>query len=452
MRNLFVNLCCAFLLAAPVLIASNGVLAAKRVALVIGNSQYQHTSPLKNPVNDANLIASSLEEAGFEVTKILDADYKTLKRAMLKFGSDLRNKPDAGLFYYAGHGIQVRGENYLIPVNARISDENEIELEAININSFLRVMDSSSSGINIVVLDACRNNPFGRSFRSASASRGLAPVDAPKGTYIAYATAPGDVAADGQGEDNSPYSAALSQAIKVRGITIEQVFKRARKSVLDATDNKQVPWETSSITGNFFFHEKNVEVAKTTQKETAPKKAPPIVDEAQIVYNQVKDSDNIDVLEFFASQFPDSIYSKLARVKIKSLKQASLTPQKPEKKTPAKTKVANTPAESENWSPPVLDYLRKYDDFLNKNGANNLLTSKILVPSCRNCVPYIVQCIEKFSKPSDLRGKNVRVSNSTLDWAKNIGARPVLLPGGEIFTALQTGIIECAVAGGIAVN
>ncbi len=156
----------------------------------------------------------SLEEAGFKVTKILDADYRTLKRAMLDFGSQLRNKPEAGLFYYAGHGVQVRGENYLIPVDARIGDENDIELEAININSFLRVMDSSSSAINIVVLDACRNNPFARSFRSVS--RGLAPVNAPKGTYIAYETAPVDVAADGKGEKNSPYSAALSKAIKVQ--------------------------------------------------------------------------------------------------------------------------------------------------------------------------------------------------------------------------------------------
>ena len=312
--------------------------AGKRVALVIGNSEYQNTSPLKNPVNDANLMTSSLRGSGFEVTKILNADFKTMKRAMLDFGRDLRNSPEAGLFYYAGHGVQVRGENYLIPVNAQISDEDEVDLEAININSFLRVMNSSSSAINIVVLDACRNNPFARSFRSVS--RGLAPVDAPKGTYIAYATAPGDVAADGKG-DNSPYSVALAKAIKQGGITIEQVFKQARKSVLETTDAKQVPWETSSITGNFFFREREEVVEKPPVIEK-PIITKPIINnnsqarnEAENVYKQIKDSKNVEVLEIFAKQFPDSIYTKFIQVRIKTLKQANLQNDKPPKENDA---------------------------------------------------------------------------------------------------------------------
>ena len=327
----------SFILALVISILGDGnALAAKRVALVIGNSQYENTSPLKNPVNDANLMAASLEEAGFEVTKILDADFKTLKRAMLDFGRNLRNSPEAGLFYYAGHGVQVHGENYLIPVNAQISDEDEVDLEAININSFLRVMNSSSSAINIVVLDACRNNPFARSFRSVS--RGLAPVDAPKGTYIAYATAPGAVAADGIG-NNSPYSVALASAIKKRGITIEQVFKQARKSVLESTNSKQVPWETSSITGNFYFNksEKLVDQPIVKKKITQPLLQNQPVDqsillariEAENVYKQVKDSKNIEVLEIFTKQFPDSIYTKFIQVRIKTLKkQASLSNEK----------------------------------------------------------------------------------------------------------------------------
>ena len=341
----------SFVLALVISILGSGnALAAKRVALVIGNSQYENTSPLKNPVNDANLMAASLEEAGFEVTKILDADFKTLKRAMLDFGRSLRNSPEAGLFYYAGHGVQVRGENYLIPVNAQISDEDEVDLEAININSFLRVMNSSSSAINIVVLDACRNNPFARSFRSVS--RGLAPVDAPKGTYIAYATAPGAVAADGHG-DNSPYSVALASAIKKRGITIEQVFKQARKSVLESTDSKQVPWETSSITGNFYFNksEKLVDQPVVKKKITQPLLQNQPVDqsillariEAENVYKQVKDSKNIEVLEIFTKQFPDSIYTKFIQVRIKTLKkQASLSNEKSQKRNTVNNSNTNT--------------------------------------------------------------------------------------------------------------
>ena len=296
--------------------ATGSALAAKRVALVIGNSAYEHTSPLKNPVNDANLMADSLTEAGFEVTKILDADYRTIKKAMLEFGRSLRNSPEAGLFYFAGHGIQVRGKNYLVPVNAKISDEDEVDLEAIDVNSFLRVMDSSSSAINIVVLDACRNNPIARSFRSAT--RGLASVDAPKGTYVAYATAPGSVASDGRGK-NSPYSVALAKAIKIRGLTIEQVFKHARRSVLEATSSKQVPWETSLITGNFFFLDQKITLVAPTVNKPILQQVNPVRDEAENVYKQIKDSSNIEVLEIFSKQFPNSIYTKFARVRIKSL-------------------------------------------------------------------------------------------------------------------------------------
>ncbi|MCP4183150.1 MAG: hypothetical protein GY761_07500 [Hyphomicrobiales bacterium] len=157
------------------------------------------------------------------------------------------------MFYYTGHGVQIRDENHLIPVNTKIDNEDEIDFEAIPVNSFLRAMNSSTSNINIVVLDACRNNPFARSFRSAS--RGLAPVDAPKGTCIACATAPGDVAADGKGK-NSPYTIALTDAMRIRGIAIEKVFKNARLSVFNTTANKQLPRETNSATGDFFFSSK----------------------------------------------------------------------------------------------------------------------------------------------------------------------------------------------------
>jgi len=298
-----------------VCLVSCNAFAAKRVALVIGNSNYQNTSSLNNPVNDANLMATSLEKAGFEVTKILDADYRTLKRSLLEFGRRLYNKPEAGLFYYAGHGVQVRGENYLIPVNAKIDKEDEIDFEAIPVNDFLRVMNSSTSSINIVVLDACRNNPFARSFRSAS--RGLAPVDAPKGTYIAYATAPGDVAADGKGK-NSPYTTALSKAITKRGITIEKAFKTARQSVLKVTHNQQVPWETSSITGDFYFLKQEKVIVK--QKPEQELISNTSSDEARKVYNDIKDSGDITTLEIFAKQYPNSIYAKFARGKIDALK------------------------------------------------------------------------------------------------------------------------------------
>ncbi len=232
----------------------------ERIALVIGNSDYAHTTKLANPGNDAISMSDTLREAGFSVTQLIDADQSTMKRALLEFGRNLRSGDvEAGLFFYAGHGVQVKGENYLVPINARILNEDEIDLEAVNVNDFLQVMNSSNADINIVILDACRNNPFAGSSRSAA--RGLAPVDAPKGTLIAYATAPGDVALDGTGR-NSPYTSALTKAIENgRGRTIESVFKSARRNVLAATGDKQTPWETSSIVGDFFFHSEPGELA-----------------------------------------------------------------------------------------------------------------------------------------------------------------------------------------------
>lgn len=248
--------------------------AGERYALVVGNSNYSHTTPLANPGNDARVMSSVLTEAGFEVTTLLDADLGSMKKALLKFGRQLRGEGvDAGLFYYAGHGVQLEGENYLVPVSAAITSEDEIDLEAVNVNSFLRVMNSSNADINIIILDACRNNPFAGSARSAA--RGLAPVDAPKGTIIAYATAPGDVALDGSG-GNSPYTSALARAISTgKGRTIEAVFKAARSEVLAVTQERQVPWETSSITGDFYFSSQPVPAAlPEAQPENSAAAAP----------------------------------------------------------------------------------------------------------------------------------------------------------------------------------
>ncbi len=219
--------------------------AGKRIALVIGNSAYTAVSPLTNPKNDAELMAKTLQSAGFEVTKLTDADQRAMKQAMLDFGRKLHGGIEAGLFYYSGHGVQAKGENYLIPVDASIKDEGELDLQAIDVNAFLQVMDNADSKVNIIILDACRNNPFAASTRSAT--RGLAMVDAPRGTYIAYSTGIDKVADDGSGQ-NSPYTDALAKAMLKPGVKLEDVFKEARKAVEAATDNKQVPWVTTSIT------------------------------------------------------------------------------------------------------------------------------------------------------------------------------------------------------------
>lgn len=225
--------------------------AQKRIALVIGNSAYE-TAPLKNPVNDARDIADALRSSGFEVIYKANLDQNDMKRAIREFGAKIRNGGVA-LFYYAGHGIQVKGVNYLVPVDAKVQTEEDVEYETVDAGFVLAQMDSAKTSVNIVILDACRNNPFARSFRSAA--NGLAQMDAPSGTLIAYATAPGSIASDGGLGRNGLYTQELLKVISTPNLSIEEVFKRVRISVRSLTQGKQTPWEASSLTGDFSFRQ-----------------------------------------------------------------------------------------------------------------------------------------------------------------------------------------------------
>jgi uncharacterized caspase-like protein len=222
-----------------------------RIALVIGNSDYS-SGPLPNPANDAKLVGDALTALGFDVIARRNADQVTMKRAIQEFGSRLEKAgPGAvGLFYYAGHGMQLSGRNYLIPTTARIEREGDVEIEAVSADWVIEQMRYARNRLNIVILDACRNNPFTRSMRSVD--HGLASMDAPAGILIAYSTAPGAVAADGAGR-NSPYTEALTRAMRDMHEPVEQVFKHVRVGVMSATSGKQVPWESSSLTGDFYF-------------------------------------------------------------------------------------------------------------------------------------------------------------------------------------------------------
>ena len=223
--------------------------AEQRLALVIGNAVYGF-SPLKNPANDASDMAVSLQKLGFTVILKKNVNLKEMEESIQDFGGRLK-KGGVGLFYFAGHGLQAGGVNYLVPIGAKIDKESDIKYEAVDAGRILDEMANAANGMNIVILDACRDNPFSRQFRSAS--RGLAIVgSAPTGTYISYSTGPGQVALDGDGR-NSPFAAALMQFMKEPGLTIEQVFKNVRHKLGQETAGKQVPWELSSLEGDFFF-------------------------------------------------------------------------------------------------------------------------------------------------------------------------------------------------------
>jgi formylglycine-generating enzyme required for sulfatase activity len=227
--------------------------AEPRVALVIGNGNYgAGFSSLPNPPNDAKLITKALKGAGFEVMTVLDADQKQMKKAFSDFGQKLadKGKDAVGLFYYAGHGVQVNGANYLIPTGANIAKEGDVDMEAVNADWVLQQMEFAGNRMNIIILDACRNNPLPAGKRSAD--RGLARMDAPRGSFLAYSTAPGDAAIDGKGS-NSPYSEALAKAIESDRVPLEQLFRDVRVNVMNATGEEQVPWDASSLTGEFYF-------------------------------------------------------------------------------------------------------------------------------------------------------------------------------------------------------
>lgn len=224
----------------------------KRVALVIGNSDYD-IGQLYNAVNDSNLINTALIEVGFETVHIENATRREMMQAFDEFEQKLAQS-DVGLFYYAGHAVQHQGENYLIPTDLDKLTPSNISWDTVEVGRMVDIMGLAKSSVKIMILDSCRNNPF-RSFNRGT-SRGLAGLNSSaKGMFIAYSTAPGSVAADGYGS-NSPYTAALSKYLLEPGLSIHEVFSSVRADVLDETDNEQTPWENSSLLGNFYFTDK----------------------------------------------------------------------------------------------------------------------------------------------------------------------------------------------------
>jgi hypothetical protein len=285
-----------------------------RVALVIGNAAYEE-APLRNPVNDARAMAKRLFELGFKVTKLEDATRNEMERAIAAFEGSL-GPEKTGLFYYAGHGIQVRGRNYLIPIDAGLKSERSARFEAVDVGSVTEAMEYAKSKVNLVILDACRNNPFERRWRGQG--RGLAAVDAARGTLIAYATAPGSVAADGDGE-NGLYTESLLTVLQTPGLSVEEVFKQVRAEVDKVSGGAQTPWESSSLTGSFIF---NAPITVTV-KQATPLPSRPSADREVVFWESVEDSKSPASFEAYLRHFPNGLFADLARIRIDELKTKS---------------------------------------------------------------------------------------------------------------------------------
>jgi uncharacterized caspase-like protein len=263
--------------AAAVLIAclSSPAFADKRVALVIGNSAYQNVSPLSNPKSDALLMAGTLSRLGFVLVgggAQIDLDKARFDAAVQNFGNQLIGA-DVALFYYAGHGIQVRGTNYLVPVTANPVRETDVDFQMVDVSLVLRQMEGAGTKLNLVILDACRNNPFGgRGLRSSDG--GLAQIRAPEGTLLSYATQPGNVALDGD-DGHSPYTRALVETMQKPGLDVFQTFNQVGLMVKRATGSSQQPWvSTSPIDGSFYFSASQVATADPTGEVLPPAPRP----------------------------------------------------------------------------------------------------------------------------------------------------------------------------------
>jgi formylglycine-generating enzyme required for sulfatase activity len=218
--------------------------AIQRTALVIGNSNYGQ-GQLRNPANDARAMGNTLKDLGFEVTLKFNLNLRQMDEAVRAFGQKIK-VGGIGLFYFAGHGVQVEGVNYLAPVGVQVEKEQDIKFEMLDIGKVTAEMEAAKNGLNILILDACRNNPFTRAFRSPNP--GLAPINAPSGTYIAFATAPGTTASDGEGK-NGLYTQELLTNLKQPGLRLEDVFIRTRVSVKKKSNDLQVPWENGALEG-----------------------------------------------------------------------------------------------------------------------------------------------------------------------------------------------------------
>ena len=294
--------------------------AERRVALVIGNGQYQHVPRLANPTSDARLIADTLMSLGFMLVggkAQFDLDKLGFDRTVQAFGTAIQGAGVA-LFYYAGHGVQVRGANYLVPVSANPTREADVDFQLLNADLVLRQMEGAGTRLNLLLLDACRNNPFaGRGLRTAGG--GLAQMQAPEGTLISYATQPGNVALDGT-DGHSPYTKALASAFKKPGLDLFAVFNETGLEVKQRTGGAQQPWVSNSpIAGQFYFASTPAQ-APAAQTQPPPASTVGNADAVEIAFwNSVKDATNPDAFHAYLQQYPQGKFVSLATLKLTEL-------------------------------------------------------------------------------------------------------------------------------------
>jgi formylglycine-generating enzyme required for sulfatase activity len=408
--------------------ASNG----KRVALVIGNGAYTNAPPLKNPPNDARDMAATLRALGFDVTNGMNVNQRDMKRLIREFGQKLKTG-GSGLFYYAGHGVQSKGRNYLIPVDANITSEAEVEDSGVDVSLVLNFMDDAQNGLNIVILDACRNNPFSRSFRSAS--NGLAQVDAPTGTLIAYATAPGRVASDGTGQ-NGLYTSELLKQMRVAGLSATEMFMRVRAEVMKQTANKQVPWEASSLVGAFYF------IAPKSAGTPAEPASESKVDSAAFelsYWETIKNSTYAEDFRAYLEKYPSGQFASLAKNRISSLDASTRRVEsKPVSNDVSPTELAFWDSiKNSNDPEDFKDYLSKYP-----GGQFNGLAQRriaVLANTAKTQPTNTQPSNSGGNKPSEPAGAANTGGSPPKSFKSQQGIEMVYIPPGEFMMGSENG-------------
>ena len=344
-------------------------LLGKRVALVIGNGAYGELGELPNPPNDASDIAAKLEALHFKVVRVIDGDRATMVDALRDFGQSAAGA-DVALFFYAGHGMAMDGENYLVPVHAPIKDKLSLRFEALSLSDVRDTLESSGAPLKMVILDACRDNPLAKRVqqnsgplgRSVNASSGLAETDTMNGSgwSITYATQPGNVALDGEGNQrNSPFTQALLAHIGDENVDARVMFGYVREAVLRETNERQIPWNSDSMRGTFQFN------------PVAVKPAEPPVDPALAAWRAIRDSDAPSDFEDFLANFPDSDFAAAARYQLSELRD------------PARERAAWDTAQASDTPAAYEKFLHNYPSSPYASAARTLLGAALISSSDR---------------------------------------------------------------------
>ena len=276
-----------------------------RIALIIGNSAYPGDMKLANPSNDAKDMAATLRNMGFGVIEVIDSDRAKMLEAIERAGKNLSGKQGIGMLFYAGHGLQLDWRNYMVPVDAKLNSAADVPKQTVDIETVMTAFKSAGNRMNIVVLDACRDDPFANG--KTSSGKGLAPLDAPTGTFLAYATAPGNVAADGTGK-NGLYTGFLLQELQKPNASIENVFKRVRFAVRKASDGAQIPWETTSLEDDFVFNSGIKKVVKLTEDQKEKQ-----FDIEKADWDKIKDSKSAEPFYAFVQKYPTGMLTTSAQ-------------------------------------------------------------------------------------------------------------------------------------------